>query len=371
MGSEKSSPPSSRGEEEQQRACGAGVASEISSPPCGLSNSGLGGPVDYKQCSMERLKQLFAEQHRFMNHFFENLEYEPLQRLCEECLACAGVIVFTGVGKSGFIAQKITQTLVSTGTKAVFLSPTDALHGDIGIIGQDDLLVLFSKSGGTEELLRLVPYARAKGCRLVSVTSVRGNKLEAACDMAVHLPLERELCPFDLAPVTSTAIQMLFGDTIAISLMLSRNLTKDQYAMNHPAGRIGKRLMLRVSDVMISGDKLPVVEPTMKVVDTLVELSSKGVGCVLAVSEDGRLMGTFTDGDLRRTLQTKGSAALQTEVQEVMSRSPSTIRAGVKAVDAMQAMESGQRRITFLPVVGDGNRLEGLVTLHGLVSAGL
>ena len=168
--------------------------------PAGLQAEGSSGSVDFNHCSMKSLKQLFGEQHRFMNYFFDNLEYEPLQRFCQECLECKGVVCFTGVGKSGFIAQKITQTLVSTGTKAVFLSPTDALHGDIGIIGPDDLLVMFSKSGGTEELLRLVPYARAKGAKLVSVTSVKGNKLDAACDMAITLPLERELCPFDLAP---------------------------------------------------------------------------------------------------------------------------------------------------------------------------
>ena len=337
----------------------------------GLSNSSSGTTVDYEHCGISSLKQLFGEQHRFMNHFFEQLEYEPLQKFCEECLNCKGVICFTGVGKSGFIAQKITQTLVSTGTKAVFLSPTDALHGDIGIIGPDDLIVLFSKSGGTEELLRLVPYARAKGAKLVSVTSVKGNKLEAACDMSIHLPLERELCPFDLAPVTSTAIQMLFGDTIAISLMMSRNLSKDEYAMNHPAGRIGKRLMLGVSDVMISGNKLPIVKPDTKVVDTLVELSSKGCGCVLVADDSMKLLGTFTDGDLRRTLQTKSSAALQSFVSEVMAAAPITVLSGIKAVDAMQAMEKGSKKVAFLPVVDEANTIQGLVTLHGLVSAGL
>eukprot|EP00191_Tetraselmis_sp_GSL018_P000185 CAMPEP_0177612002 /NCGR_PEP_ID=MMETSP0419_2-20121207/20912_1 /TAXON_ID=582737 /ORGANISM="Tetraselmis sp., Strain GSL018" /LENGTH=320 /DNA_ID=CAMNT_0019108009 /DNA_START=262 /DNA_END=1224 /DNA_ORIENTATION=+ len=320
---------------------------------------------------MKALKGLFAEQHRFMNHFFDNLDLAPLQEFCQACLDCQGVICFTGVGKSGFIAQKITQTLVSTGTKAVFLSPTDALHGDIGIVGADDLLVMFSKSGGTEELLRLVPYARAKGAKLVSVTSVKANKLATACDMDIHLPLERELCPFDLAPVTSTAIQMLFGDTIAISLMLSKDLSKDEYAKNHPAGRIGKRLMLGVKDVMISGANLPVVSPSIKVVDTLVELSSKGCGCVL-VTEDNNLLGVFTDGDLRRTLQTRGSGVLQLQVSEVMTSSACTIYGNVKAVDAMQAMEKGNKKVTFLPVLSAATqKLEGLVTLHHLVAAGL
>eukprot|EP00873_Tetraselmis_striata_P013858 jgi/Tetstr1/434122/TSEL_023266.t1 len=336
----------------------------------GLSNTSS-GTFDYQQCTQSRLRQLFGEQHRFMNYFFDNLEYEPLQRFAEACLDCEGVICFTGVGKSGFIAQKITQTLVSTGTKAVFLSPTDALHGDIGIIGPSDLLVMFSKSGGTEELLRLVPYARAKGATLVSVTSVKGNKLEAASDMAIHLPLERELCPFDLAPVTSTAIQMLFGDTVAISLMLSRNLSKDEYAMNHPAGRIGKRLMLSVTDVMISGENLPVVSPDMKVVDTLVELSGKGCGCVLVTDDSHTLLGTFTDGDLRRTLQARGSGVLDSRVGDVMTVSPLTVDAGEKAVEAMQSMEKKGRKVTFLPVVDTRGGLQGLVTLHNLVSAGL
>lgn len=214
----------------------------------------------------------------------------------------------------------------------------------------------------------MVPYARAKGAKLVSVTSVRGNKLEAACDMTVHLPLERELCPFDLAPVTSTAIQMVFGDTVAISLMLSRNLTKDEYAMNHPAGRIGKRLMLQVEDVMIYGDKLPIVGPDMAIVDTLVELSGKGCVCVLVADRNNKLLGTFTDGDLRRTLQSRGSEALKVLVQEAMSDSPTTIGAGVKAVEAMQVMEKGGNKIAFLPVVDDGGLIQGIVTL---VSAGL
>eukprot|EP00193_Tetraselmis_chui_P005426 CAMPEP_0177753874 /NCGR_PEP_ID=MMETSP0491_2-20121128/1702_1 /TAXON_ID=63592 /ORGANISM="Tetraselmis chuii, Strain PLY429" /LENGTH=373 /DNA_ID=CAMNT_0019269207 /DNA_START=93 /DNA_END=1213 /DNA_ORIENTATION=+ len=337
----------------------------------GLSNASSGSCFDYQQCTQSRLKQLFGEQHRFMNYFFDNLEYEPLQKFTEACLDCEGVICFTGVGKSGFIAQKITQTLVSTGTKAIYLSPTDALHGDIGILGPSDLLVMFSKSGGTEELLRLVPYARAKGAQLVSVTSVKGNKLEAACDMAVHLPLERELCPFDLAPVTSTAIQMLFGDTVAISLMLSRNLSKDEYAMNHPAGRIGKRLMLSVTDVMISGDKLPVVSPDMKVVETLVELSGKGCAAVLVADENKKLLGTFTDGDLRRTLQARGSVILETKVGDVMTRTPLTVDSAEKAVEAMQMMEKKDRKVTFLPVIDTEGGLQGLITLHGLVSAGL
>ena len=147
--------------------------------------------------SASGLKSLFEEQREFMTFFFENLEYGPIEQFCEAVMNCKGVIFFSGVGKSGFIAQKISMTLVSTGTKAVFLNPVDALHGDIGILSEEDLLVLFSKSGSTEELLKLVPYARAKGAKLVSVTSIKDSKLDRACDFACNLPLQRELCPFD------------------------------------------------------------------------------------------------------------------------------------------------------------------------------
>jgi len=175
-----------------------------------------------------------------------------VQAFTHLCVATTGVIFFSGVGKSGFVAQKTAQTLVSTGTKAVFLSPTDALHGDIGLVGPDDVVVLLSKSGATEELNKLVPCARAKGAYLVGISSLKNSNFREMCDMHVYLPLERELCPFDLAPVTSTAIQMLFGDTVAIALMQAKNLTREQYALNHPGGRTGKRLIFRVYPPMAS-----------------------------------------------------------------------------------------------------------------------
>ena len=187
----------------------------------------------------------------------------------------------------------------------------------------------------------------------------------------MNLPLQRELCPFDLAPVTSTAIQMLFGDTVAIALMQAKNLTKDQYAMNHPAGRIGKRLILRVADVAKQND-IPLVTGNNKVMDILVELSSKGKGCVLVVEslESKKLLGTFTDGDLRRSLQKLGESALKTEVKDLMIGTPRTIKEEAMAVDAMKSMEE-PTKVTFLPVIDETSSVTGLVTLHDLVSAGI
>lgn len=232
-------------------------------------------------------------------------------------------------------------------------------------------MVMFSKSGSTTELLTLIPYARAKGATLVGVSSNAKSKLATETDMHVMLPLERELCPFDLAPVTSTAIQMLFGDTCAVAIMQAKSLTMDQYAMNHPAGRIGKRLILSVKDVMKPLSGLPLAKPDEKLVDALVELSSKGQGCLLVVDDANTLLGVFTDGDLRRSLHEKGGEILQAPIKDLMSSTPRTTLAEGKAVDAMREMEAGGRPVSFLPVIDEEKKLVGLLTLHGLVNAGL
>lgn len=318
-----------------------------------------------------QMQKLFEEQKKHLDYFFSNVEYGQLQAFTQVLMDAKGVIFFTGVGKSGFVAQKITQTFVSTGTKAVFLSPTDALHGDIGIVGPNDVLVLFSKSGTTEELLRLVPCARAKGAYLVAVTSLRNSQLSNVCDMHVYLPVDRELCPFDLAPVTSTAIQMLFGDTVAIALMQAKNLTREQYALNHPAGRIGKRLIFRVQDVMKKPDELPLCKENDLIMDQLMELTSKGCGCLLVVDEECHLIGTFTDGDLRRALKSIREGVFKLTVGEMCNRNPRTIGPDAMAIEAMQKMESPPSPVQFLPIVNYDNVVIGIVTLHGLVSAGL
>ncbi|CAI0385778.1 unnamed protein product [Linum tenue] len=324
-----------------------------------------------RQIDESTLLNLFKAQQNHLNYFFRHLDLSQALSFSQTLLNTTGTIFFSGVGKSGFVANKISQTLVSLGIRASFLNPVDALHGDIGALSSLDVLVLFSKSGNTDELLRLVPCARAKGAYLVSVTSVEGNSLASVCDMNVHLPLERELCPFDLAPVTSTAIQMVFGDTVAIALMGARNLTKEEYATNHPAGRIGKSLIFKVKDVMKKQNELPVCREGDLIMDQLVELTSKGCGCLLVVDPDHHLIGTFTDGDLRRTLKASGEAIFKLTVGEMCNRNPRTIGPDAMAVEAMKKMESPPSPVQFLPVIRDQNVLIGIITLHGLVSAGL
>ncbi|KAI7740969.1 hypothetical protein M8C21_006880, partial [Ambrosia artemisiifolia] len=225
---------------------------------------------------------------------------------------------------------------------------------------------MFSKSGNTEELLRLVPCVKAKGVLLISVTSVEGNALMGLCDLNVHLPVERELCPFDLAPTTSTAIQMVFGCTVAIALMDAKCLSKEGYAANHPAGRIGKSLIFKVKDVMKKQEELPVCKEGDLIMDQLVELTSKGCGCLLVIDDDYHLIGTFTDGDLRRTLKASKEGIFKLTVGEMCNRKPRTITANRMAVEAMQKMEAPPSPVQFLPVIDEDNTLIGIVTLHGL-----
>ncbi|KAL0356386.1 UNVERIFIED_CONTAM: putative arabinose 5-phosphate isomerase [Sesamum radiatum] len=290
------------------------------------------------------LLNLFKCQQKYLNHFFQNLDLSQTLTFTQTLLNARGTIFF--FGKSGFVAQKISQTLVSLGVKS-------------------------GKSGNSEELLRLVPCAKAKGVYLISVTSVKPNGLAGLCDLNVHLPLERELCPFDLAPVTSTAIQMVFGDTVAIALMGARNLSKEEYAANHPAGRIGKSLIFKVKDLMKKKEELPVCMEQDLIMDQLVELTSKGCGCLLVIDEEYHLLGTFTDGDLRRTLKASGEGIFKLTVGNMCNRKPRTIGPDAMAVEAMQKMESPPSPVQFLPVINDDNVLIGIVTLHGLVSAGL
>ncbi|GAB2277625.1 Probable arabinose 5-phosphate isomerase [Dionaea muscipula] len=333
--------------------------------------SDLDPQTSHKSIEETTLLDLFKSQQDHLNFFFQNLNLPQTLKFTQTLLSTTGTIFLSGVGKSGFVAQKISQTLVSLGIRSGFLSPVDALHGDIGILTPDDVLVFFSKSGNTDELIRLAPCAKAKGAYLIGVTSSESNLLTGFCDLNVHLPLDRELCPYDLAPVTSTAIQMVFGDTVAIALMGARNFSKEEYAANHPAGRIGKRLIFKVKDVMKKQDELPVCREADLIMDQLCELTSKGCGCLLVIDDTYRLIGTFTDGDLRRTLKASGEGIFKLTVGQMCNRSPRTIGPESLAAEAMQKMESPPSPVQFLPVISDANVLIGIVTLHGLVSAGL
>ncbi len=317
------------------------------------------------------LKELFETQQGYINAFFNTLDLEQVEALLEQLLACEGAIVFTGVGKSGLVAEKLAMTMVSTGVRAYFLPPTNALHGDLGILHEGDVFICLSKSGESDELLSLIPFVRNKGACPVAWVSSKGSRLEKACDLSIYLPLERELCPFDLAPTTSDAVQLIFGNVLAVAMMKKRNFSLDDYAANHPAGQIGKRITVRVSDLMLSGAQLPRAQPEISLCDALVELSDKRCGCLLVCDEEDQLQGIFTDGDLRRALQTHGPQVLQERLDSLMNRTFKSISPKALAFDAMNLMEADQKKpIMVLPVVEE-SRVRGLIKMHDILQSGL
>ena len=337
------------------------------------------------------LRRLFETQRQYVSHFFEEVAYGSLRDFCQEVADCDGTVYFSGVGKSGFVAQKVSATMVSTGAKSAWLDPTDALRGDVDVLRENDMLVLFSKSGSSDELRRLVPLARAKGARVVGVTSDACSALAETSDARVVLPLERELCPFDLAPVTSCAIQMLFGDTCAVAAMRARGATNDATndappPPNERADPVSANAP-RVADVMDALDdasdgpvarSAPTCGPEELLVDVLVRLSSGGYGCVLVAdrkeNKSLELVGVFTDGDLRRRLGAEKTMCMRRRMAELCSRRCRTISRDASAADAARAMapENGAK-VSFLPVTQDehSKTLVGIVTLNALVKAGL
>lgn len=318
------------------------------------------------------LKQLLDKQIEYTTHYFDSLNLQQTEKFVDILLNSSGMIFFTGVGKSGLVAKKIAFTMVSTGTRAFYVSPTDAVHGDLGMVSQNDVFVILSKSGESDELLNLIPAIRNKGATLLGVVCNPQSRLAAACHYSIVLPCARELCPFDMAPTTSTTAQLMFGDLLTIAIMQHKKFSINEYALNHPSGRIGKRITLKVKDLMLTGSRLPLCYPNDKVTDVLVELSNKRAGCLLIIDMEGKLEGIFMDGDLRRSLQKLGGAALNMPIKDLMTKDPRWVGPEVLAWDALKAMEADPiKRITALPVIDQEHRLLGLLHLHDIIQSGL
>jgi arabinose-5-phosphate isomerase len=318
------------------------------------------------------LQELFKRQKSAIDHFFSSLDLKHCENIFNVLLACEGVIFFTGIGKSGYIAQKIAATMMSTGTKSLFLSPINALHGDLGMVSSKDLLIIFSKSGETEELLQLLPSIRNKAAKIIAITSNPQSRLVKSSDFFLELPCSVELCPFDLAPTTSAEIQLLFGDVIAVALMQAKGFTLNAFAENHPAGRIGRRATIKVKDLMLDVQKTPLCFPKDYLKDVLLDFSNKRCGCLVVIDENKSLKGIFTDGDLRRALQEKGEDVLRQSLKDIMTPSPRFIEANALAWEAMKLMEADQNHpIMVLPVLNQEKKIVGLIKMHDIIQAGL
>jgi len=288
-------------------------------------------------------------------------------RACELLLACEGRIVVCGIGKSGHIGAKLAATLASTGSPAFFVHAAEASHGDLGMFKHNDVAIGISYSGNSAELMTLIPGIKRLGIPLISLCGETESPLAMAADVALSTRVEREACPLGLAPTASTTATLALGDALAIALLSARGFTEDDFARSHPGGRLGRRLLLHVKDVMVSGDACPRCLDSATLSDALVEISSKGLGMVTLVNDRHELTGLFTDGDLRRTFEQDVDIRKLT-IGGLMTRNPATITGDALAIGAVTKMQ--ELRITSLPVV-QGTTVEGVVTMHALLAAGV
>ncbi len=286
---------------------------------------------------------------------------------CRLILACRGRVVVSGMGKSGHVARKIAATLASTGTPAFFVHPGEASHGDLGMIQPEDVVLAISYSGETDELLFILPMIKRQGIPLIAITGKPGSSLAREADVHLDGKISSEACPLGLAPTASTTVALVLGDALAIALLEARGFTSDDFARSHPAGALGRRLLLHISDVMHSGDDVPRVAPDATLSAALVEMTRKQLGMTAVVDADQRLLGVFTDGDLRRALDDEGVNLRGASVAELMTRGPKTIGPERLAAEAAQLMEKHQ--IHALLVVDEDHHVVGALNIHDLLRA--
>ncbi|MEW6647736.1 MAG: KpsF/GutQ family sugar-phosphate isomerase [Pseudomonadota bacterium] len=290
-------------------------------------------------------------------------------RACRHMLACEGRIVVTGMGKSGHIGAKIAATLASTGSPAFFVHPGEASHGDLGMITAKDVVLALSNSGETDELLTILPLIKRLGVPLISLTGNPRSRLAKAAEVNLDVSVEREACPLGLAPTSSTTATLAMGDALAVALLEARGFTAEDFALSHPAGSLGRRLLLRIEDIMHTGESIPRVGAEASLRDALLEMTRKGLGMTSVVDDSGRIIGIFTDGDLRRLLDHGEVAIAGMKVVEVMTRGCTTIRADLLAAEALHIMD--EKRINALPVVDADGVLCGAINMHDLLRAGV
>lgn len=289
-------------------------------------------------------------------------------KACELMINCKGRVVVTGMGKSGHIGKKIAATLASTGTPSHFVHPGEASHGDLGMITENDVVLALSNSGTTNEVITLIPLLKRMRTGIIAMTGNPASTLAKAADAHLNVQVETEACPLDLAPTSSTTVSLVMGDALAIALLEKRGFTAEDFAFSHPGGALGRKLLLRVSDVMRSGNNIPKVTANVSVREALVEMSNKALGMTCIVDDNNQLMGVYTDGDLRRSIDQNIDFA-NTNIADVMTNKCKFVHAEALAAEALSLMED--KLITALVVSDDGVNILGIVHLHDLLKAGL
>ena len=300
------------------------------------------------------------------------LDAAAVERVVDLLACCEGKVVILGVGKSGIIGQKIAATMTSAGTAALYLHPSDALHGGLGIVQANDVVIVLSNSGETDEIVEMLPYLKHRALPIIAIVGNLNSTLARSAEVVLDASVDKEACPLNLAPTTSTTVALAIGDALAMTVMKVKGLTSDDFAVNHPAGRLGKRLTLRVGDLMHRDGANPTIAAGSSWVEVVRAISRGGLGAVCVVEPDGRLAGIITDGDLRRVIErTNHDSLANLACDDFMTRKPVVATPALMAFDALRLMEERPRQISVLPVVDEDQRCVGLLRLHDIVRSGL
>lgn len=310
-------------------------------------------------------KQVIQIEQQALQALLDNLN-QTFTQACTELLNCTGKIVVTGIGKSGHVGRKIAATLASTGTPAFFVHPAEASHGDLGMISKQDVVLALSNSGESQELLTILPVIKRIGAKLIALTANPNSSLAHYSDVHILVKVEREACPLGLAPTASTTAALVMGDALAVALLEARKFTAEDFAVSHPLGSLGRKLLLRVEALMHANDQLPIVAEEVTIAEALFEVSQKSLGFVAIINKSGQLSGIYTDGDLRRTLD-KRIDIHSTQISQVMTKKAITVTANMLAAEALKLMED--KKINGFVVVDHNNRPVGAINLHDLLKA--
>lgn len=319
---------------------------------------------------LEQARQVLRMEAEAVLEQVERID-EHFKAAVEMIMACPGRTVITGMGKSGIIGRKMAATLASTGTPSFYLHPAEGIHGDLGMVTEGDVVIALSNSGETGEVLHILPSLRRIGAKLIAMVGNPNSTLARNSDIVLNVGVTREACPLGLAPTSSTTAALAYGDALALALLSKRKFTASQFAVFHPGGSLGRKLLLTVEDIMHSGTENPLVKADISVQDALFVITDKGLGAVFVVDDDNKMLGVLTDGDIRRGLS-KGVDFLKRPVTELMTASPKTITKEKLAAQALHIMESNRPKpITVLPVVDAENHVIGLLHMTDLVRQGV
>jgi len=318
---------------------------------------------------IERAKRIIEIEAEALLALRDKLD-EDFIKSVDMILDCKGKVIVTGMGKSGLVSNKISSTLACSGTPAFFLHPAEAIHGDMGMISKQDVVIAISNSGETEEVVRILPLIKRKGIRLIAMTGSPNSTLAKNGDTVLNIGVKEEACPLGLVPTASTAATMAMGDALAVTVLEKRGFGQDDFAILHPGGALGKKLLLKVEDLMHSGDAVPVVYEDELMKDTLIEMTSKRLGMTAVCNRANELLGIITDGDLRRGLE-KNPDFLSAVAKDVMTTSPKRIAKTELAAKALQMMEDFSITALFIPSEKNHKKIEGVVHLHDILKAGL